>query len=107
MARRLGRRPGGLTSSDILVGNYLDEQRTAPLACVLQLLLIRPARRTDVITMHPAEPPFRVHFLDGDLCGRPSFGLSKADCGYKFQVNRLGAAFGTALTLLVPNRAGR
>jgi hypothetical protein len=81
----------------ILVRDYFDEQRTVPLACVLELLLIRPAGRTSAITVHPAEPPFRVHFPDGYLCGSTGLGLGKANCGYKFHVNRRSATFGAAL----------
>src|SRR5258705_11961471 len=87
----------------IFVGNYLEDQRAALFAGVLDLLLVRPPGRTVAIPMHSAEPPFRVLFptvISAEA-------LSKANCGYKFHANWRSAAFGTALTLSVPNRAGR
>jgi hypothetical protein len=102
----ISRRPGGLTSSDTLVGNYLEDQRAALFARMLELLLIRPAGRTGAIAVHPAEPPFRVHFPDSHLSDRPGLGLGKANCGYKFHVNRRTATFGAALTPPQPVKEG-
>jgi hypothetical protein len=63
---------------------------------MLELLLIRPAARIGTIPVHPAEPPFWVHFPDRHLCGRPGLRLGKANCSYKFHISRCSAALGAA-----------
>src|SRR5258708_35620123 len=76
----------------IHVRDDLDDQRTAFVACVLELLLIRPPGRAGAITMHPASHHFGSIFRAVHLYGSPGFGLGKANCGYKFEAGAVPAS---------------